>query len=191
MYLVETTAAGEHAMLDEYLPQSVRDLASLCPDVVAFGCTSAGALIGYDGERRLIAEMEATCGCPVVSTNDAVGQCLERYAARRVAIVTPYIDELNVKLRAGIERRGFDVVKLAGMGVTENVTIAAVTPDEIVGFATEQLAGHHFDLLFVSCTNFRAMAARSQLAQRFGTPVVTSNQACLQITLETLAATEC
>jgi maleate isomerase len=40
----------------------------------------------------------------------------------------------------------------------------------------------------VSCTNFRGMAARFALEERFGVPVVTSNQACLQITLEALEA---
>jgi maleate isomerase len=190
MHLVETTAAGEHAMLDVYLPQAIRDLASARPHVVAFACTSAGALIGYDGEERLIAEIAAACECPVVSTNDAVGRCIERYAPRSVAILTPYVDELNVKIRAGIERRGFEVVRLAGMGLTENFTIAEVMPDQIVAFADEQLAGVEFDLLFVSCTNFRAMTARSQLQERFGVPVVTSNYACLQLTLEMLAARE-
>jgi maleate isomerase len=190
MHLVETTAAGEHAMLDVYLPQAIRDLASARPHVVAFACTSAGALIGYDGEERLIQEIAAACECPVVSTNDAVGRCIERYTPRRIAILTPYIEELNVKIRAGIERRGIEVVKLAGMELTENFSIAEVTPSAIVAFAAEQLAGLDFDLLFVSCTNFRAMAARPQLQTHFGVPVVTSNQACLQMTLETLATRE-
>lgn len=190
MHLVETTAAGEHAMLDRYLPQAIADLASARPDVVAFACTSAGALIGYEGEQRLIERIETSCGCPVVSTNDAVGRCIEREAPRRVAIVTPYIDELNQKIRAGIERRGIEVGTVVGMGLTENFAIAEVTPAAIVEFAAERLTGAgrpgDFDLLFVSCTNFRALAARSLLQERFGSPVVTSNQACLQITLETL-----
>lgn len=186
MHLVETTAAGEHAMLDVYLPQAIKDLASARPDVVAFACTSAGALIGYEGEQRLIETISTACGCPVVSTNDAVGQCIERESPRRVAIVTPYVDELNQKIRAGIERRGIEVTRIAGMGLTENVTIAEVTPSAIVDFAAEQLSGVDFDLLFVSCTNFRGVAARHALQERFGVPVVTSNQACLQMTLETL-----
>lgn len=186
MHLVETTAAAEHAMLDVYLPQAVKDLAGANPDVVAFGCTSAGALIGYEGERRLIEDISSACRCPVVSTNDAVGQCIERHNPRRVAIITPYVDELNVKIRQGIERRGIEVVKIAGMGLDDNFAIAEVSPAEIVQFASEQLAGLEFDLLFASCTNFRALEARPALQERFGVPVVTSNQACLQITLETL-----
>ena len=46
MYMVETTPEGESAMLDDHLPGAIRDLASARPDVVVFGCTSAGALRG-------------------------------------------------------------------------------------------------------------------------------------------------
>jgi maleate isomerase len=188
MYLVETTAAGERAMLETYLPQAIEDIASARPHVVAFACTSAAALIGYEGEQRLIEGTSRACGCPVVSTNDAVGRCIERASPRRVAIITPYVDELNEKIRAGVERRGITVSSIDGMGLTENFTIAQVTPSEIVAFAAERLRGVEFDLLFVSCTNFRGLAARDALSERFGVPVVTSNQASLQITLETLDA---
>jgi maleate isomerase len=67
------------------------------------------------------------------------------------------------------------VVHIAGLGLTENFAIARVPLDRIVAFAGEQLADRSFDLLFVSCTNFRGLEARPALAERFGVPVVTSN----------------
>jgi acyl-CoA synthetase (AMP-forming)/AMP-acid ligase II len=54
MYLVETTPAGEAAMLDDHLPGAVRDLATARPDAVVFGCTSAGALRGNAYEAELV-----------------------------------------------------------------------------------------------------------------------------------------
>src|SRR5947209_4840689 len=62
MYLVETTADGEYAMLEVYLPRAVTDLAGARPDVVAFACTSAGALIGHEGEMRLVESIGTECG---------------------------------------------------------------------------------------------------------------------------------
>ena len=186
MHLVETTAAGEHAMIDDHLPQAVADIASARPHVVAFACTSAGALIGYEAEQALIESIAERCGCPVVSTNDAVGRLIERHAARRVAIVTPYVDELNVRIRAGVERRVEHVVPRNIKKKNENFEIASVTPARIVEYAAAELAGLQFDLLFASCTNFRAVAARPALIERFGVPVVTSNQATIDVTLETI-----
>ncbi len=186
MHLVETTVAGERAMLETYLPQAVTDVASARPDVVAFACTSAGALLGADGEVRLIAQLRERCRCPVVSTNDAVGTCIERRSASRVAVITPYIEELNERIRSGLERRGLEVVKVAGMGLTENFAIARVLPEEILAFTVQSLDGERFDLIFVSCTNLRGMEARPALEASLQVPVVTSNQATLEMTLEEL-----
>jgi len=186
MYLVETTAGGERAMLDTYLPQAVADIASARPEVVAFACTSTGALLGRDGEAALIDRLRDRCQCPVVSTNDAVGRSIERRSARRVAVVTPYVDELNQRIRDGLEGRGLEVVAIERMGLTENFAIARVQPQAIVDFAGDQLGGQSFDLLFVSCTNLRALEARPRLEARFQVPVVTSKQATLELCLETI-----
>jgi maleate isomerase len=186
MFLAETTETAERVMITEYVPQAVKDLASLRPDAVAFACTTGGAVLGADGEAKLIEQIAQETGSQVVSTNDAVKSRIERHNPERVAVITPYIDELNERIRAGLQGRGLNVVHLSGMGITENVAIADVQPAGIVAFAEEQLAGVEFDLLFVSCTNFRALEARRALMDRFRVPVVTSNQATIEATLEVL-----
>src|ERR671914_2171314 len=57
MFLAETTEAAERIMITEYVPQAVKDLASLHPDVVAFACTTGGAVLGADGEAKLIEQI--------------------------------------------------------------------------------------------------------------------------------------
>jgi maleate isomerase len=73
-----------------------------------------------------------------------------------------------------------ELVAAAGMGITDNVRLAEPTPSDIVDFARTRLAGHSFDMLFVSCTNFRALEARTLLESAFQVPVVTSNSAILE-----------
>jgi maleate isomerase len=186
MFLAETTEVAERAMITEHLPRAVEDLASLYPDVVAFACTSAGAVLGAEGEARLMEDIAEMTGARVVSTNDAVKNVIVRYNRQRVAVITPYVDELNARIREGLEGRGLTVARIAGLGLTENFAIARVPPAEIVAFAERSLADMDFDLLFVSCTNFRALAARPQLLERFGVPVVTSNQATIEAALAAL-----
>jgi len=57
MYLEETTPEAEGRMLDEHVLPAARDLATARPDLIVFGCTSAGALRGnqYDADlcRRI------------------------------------------------------------------------------------------------------------------------------------------
>jgi maleate isomerase len=189
VYLAETTEAAERAMVAQHLPRALEDVASLNPDVVVFACTSAGAVLGAAGEARLMEELTRVTNAPVVSTNNAVKSCIARCAPKRVAVITPYIDELNRRIRDGFEGQGLNVVHLAGMGLTNNYTIAMVPPARIVAFAAEQLAGLEFDLLFVSCTNLRGVAARSALEKHFGVSVVTSNQATIEATLAALSDT--
>jgi len=106
MFLAETTAAAEREMITRYLPQAAIDLASLRPHVVAFACTSGGAVLGSEGEAKLIEDLARTTGALVVSTNEAVKSRIERHHPKQVAVITPYVDELNDHIRAGLEGRG-------------------------------------------------------------------------------------
>jgi maleate isomerase len=186
MFLGETTAESERIMVREYVPRAVADIASIRPDVVAFACTSAGAVLGAEGERQLIENIARETGATVVSTNDAVGACIGRHNPSSVAVITPYIEELNVAIRAGLEKRGLRVASISGLGLTDNLDIGAVSPRQILELAERELVGLEFDLLFVSCTNFRAFEAREALSARFGVPVVTSNQATFDAVTEAI-----
>lgn len=188
MFLAETTAEAERIMVKKHVPQAVDDIASIRPQVVAFACTSAGAVLGVEGEARLMKEIAHVTGAAVVSTNDAVGSCIARHNPRSIAVVTPYVDELNAHIRSSLERRGLRVAGVAGMGLADNLAIGSVSPGQILKFVEAAVAGSDFDLLFVSCTNFRGVEARDALTGRFGVPVVTSNQATIDAVMEALSA---
>ena len=53
MFMEDTTPAGESRMLDEFALPAARDLGTARPDVVVFGCTSAGVLRGNDYDAEL------------------------------------------------------------------------------------------------------------------------------------------
>ena len=183
MFMEDTTPAGESRMLDEFALPAARDLGTARPDVVVFGCTSAGALRGNDYDTELCERISELTGAPVVSTIGAVRAAIEASGAASIGVITPYVDELNEKIKASIEADGTEVAAIAGLGITDNFEIAEVEPDEIAAFAVRAL-GHlaaedGIDLVFASCTNFAAMAARAAIAQRLGLPVITSNQAVL------------
>ena len=183
MFMEDTTPAGENRMLDEFALPAARDLGTARPDVVVFGCTSAGALRGNDYDAELCARIGEVTGAPVVSTIGAVRAAIEASGAGAIGVITPYVDELNEKIRASIEADGTEVAAIAGLGITENFEIAEVPAPAIVAFAERALgplaADGSIGLVFASCTNFGAMAARPAIAERLGLEVVTSNQAVL------------
>jgi maleate isomerase len=192
MYMEDTTPAGENRMLDEFALPAARDLGTARPDVVVFGCTSAGALRGNDYDAQLCERISELVGAPVVSTIGAVRAAIQASGAASIGVITPYVDELNEKIRASIEADGTHVAAITGLGITDNFEIAEVRHDEIVAFAERALgrlaAGASIGLAFASCTNFGAMAARPAIAARLGLPVVTSNQAVLAAAVARLQA---
>lgn len=186
MFLEDVTAETEARMLDEFTLPAARDLATLQPDVVVFGCTSAGALRGNAYEEELIAEIGRVCAAPAVSVAKSVRQTLRQTGAARLVVVTPYLDELNIRIRASLETDGYEVLHIEGLGIRENTAIAQVPGDEIIALAQRAVAERQPDALFVSCTNFPAVSVLPALRKAFPFPVVSSNQAVLEHTLDTL-----
>ena len=135
MYMQDTTQAGESRMLDEFALPAARDLGTARPDVVVFGCTSAGALRGSDYDAQLCERISELTGAPVVSTIGAVRTAIETSGAASIGVITPYVGELNEKIRDSIEADGIQVAGITGLGITDNFRIAEVAPDEIVAFA--------------------------------------------------------
>lgn len=190
MYLAETTAAGERRMLEAHAPQAAEDLGTLKPELVVFSCTSAGALLGIEGERDLERTLGAHSGAEIISTNAAVGARLRALGLRRIAVVTAYVDELNREIEATLTARGLDVCSITGMGITDNYSIALVTPEEIVEFVTQAVGDQDVDGVFISCTNLRAAEAAEQLARQLQVPVVTSNLAVVESVLARMGLPE-
>ncbi len=188
MYLEDTTPQGEHRMLDEHVLPAARDLATARPDLIVFGCTSAGALRGNGYDAELCRRISDLSGVPTVSVIASVRRAIAASGARRVGVVTPYVDALNQRIKESVEADGVEVAGIAGLGISDNFEIAAVQVEEILDFAGRTLRGLAIDLAFVSCTNFPAMRALPELERRLGLPVITSNQAAIAAVLALLDA---
>jgi len=184
MYLETTTPEHESIMLDQHALPAARDVGTARPHVIVFGCTSAGALRGNAYDAELCARIREETGVETISVIASVRRAIARRGGKRVGIITPYVDSLNEKIRASVEADGVDVAGIHGLGITENFAIAQVTPERIAAFAETSLGGRAIDLLFVSCTNFRAVEALPLLERALSVPVVTSNQATLEAVLQ-------
>lgn len=181
MLLETTTVEAEEAMLDDYTFSAVRLLATAKPDLVVFACTSAGALRGNSYDADLCSRITEVTGVPTISVIRSVQKVLGESSGGSVAVLTPYVDELNQRIQTSLEDDGFNVTAMHGMGITTNFDIALVEPSRIVAFAQQCFGSQPpADSLFVSCTNFQAVTARPMLQDLYGIPVVTSNHAALE-----------
>src|SRR6266511_1467586 len=160
LYLEITTPEGESQMLDHHVMPAAHDVGTARPDVIVFGCTSAGALRGNDYDRELCERIASDTGADVLSVISSVREAIGSRGAKRIGVITPYVESLNEKIKASIEAdEGVAVVGIRGLGISDNFAIAEVQPEKIVAITAETFQGQHIDLLFASCTNFRAMDA--------------------------------
>ncbi|WP_227767328.1 maleate cis-trans isomerase family protein [Zhaonella formicivorans] len=186
MYLYDTTVAGEEEMLDVHFPKALSDLATVVPDAVVFGCTSAGALRGNAYDAKLCEKITEVAKCPSISVIASVRKAIEKLKLHKVAVITPYIEALNQRIKASLEADGVEVAAIHGLGIDHNHSIGMVKPEEIFQFTMEKVQGLTVDGVFLSCTNFRAMEVYKELQAKLGLPVITSNQVALEAALEVL-----
>ena len=177
--LEDVTPEAEARMLEEDLPRAVGLIRTVAPDVVVFGCTSAGALGTLDHDDGIGETIRKGTGARAVTVLRAVLNRLQAIAPRRVAVFTPYVAELTDRIAASLAEGGFPPVKAAGMGIRANLEIGRVTPEEIGRFVESKLEGCAVDCVFLSCTNWRAIGAIEPLQRKLSVPVITSNQAAI------------
>ena len=177
--LEQVTRDAEIRMLEEDLPRAAQLIRTTAPDVVVFGCTSAGSLEGLAYDEGIGKMLGQRTGALAVTVIRAVLMQLQRNRPRKIAVFTPYQEDLTSSVTRCIEEGGYAVVKAKGMGIRENLEIAMVTPAEIIRFVESQMEGISADCLFLSCTNWRALDTIEPLRRKLGIPIVSSNQAAI------------
>jgi maleate isomerase len=152
-------------------------------DVVAFGCTSASMVIG---EERVFERIRAVrpgiaCTTPITAAFAAF-RALE---AKRVALLTPYRDDINRFMRDYIEARGFPVPVMGSFNEEDDRRAARIDAASIRDAASELGRSDQVDLVFVSCTSLRLVDAVREIEAELGKPVTSSNHAmawhCLRL----------
>jgi maleate isomerase len=76
-----------------------------------------------------------------------------------------------------LETEGFRVLRIVGLGISENERIAAVSRSQILKLADECVKALSPDAIFFSCTNFPVWEMLEELEKTFSIRVITSNQA--------------
>jgi maleate isomerase len=180
IYLEQVTREAEEAMIADELPKALRLIKTTDPHVIVFGCTSAGSLGGLESDAAIARRIEEATGAPAMTVVGSVVEQLHAIRPRRVAVFTPYMEELTRSVSQCVVDAGYELVKTAGMGILQNRDIGCVAPAEIVEFVERVFAGVGADCVFLSCTNWQAIDAIPVLRQRLGIPVISSNQATIE-----------
>jgi arylmalonate decarboxylase len=147
-------AEDDFATMLESTGRAAEDLASTGADVIAYGCTSGSMACPSD---RLLGTIEECSGKPALSTAGAILDALKSLGLKRIAMATPYLDATNEKERAFIERNGFEVSAIKGLGLGGSLEkiqkISRVPPSDVYSHAKSADTADA-DALLICCTDF-------------------------------------
>ncbi len=152
-------------------------------DVVAFGCTSASMVIG---EQQVFARLrEAQPGAKFTTPITAAMAAFDRLGAKRLAVLTPYRDDVNQAVRKYIEDRGYRVTVFGSFNEEDDSRAARIDQDSIRTAAIDLGRRDDVDMVFVSCTSLRLVGTVAEIETAIGKPVSSSNHAmawhCLRL----------
>lgn len=172
------------AML-ERMDDATRELVSLGPGVICYGCTAGSFIRGQDEDRSMCERMTALAGVPFVTTSSAVVAAVHALGVTRVAMATPYIDAVNAREQTYFAQSGIEVVSMEGLGIVGNLPKGRLAPSVAADLA-RRVDCADAQAVVISCTNFRTIEVIDELEQELGKPIVTSNQATFWAALEHL-----
>lgn len=173
----EVTMEGLQEMSDQVV-RAAAAFKGFPMDLVCFCCTTGSMVGGSDYDRRLVADIEAACGIPALTTSTALMQAFQAMKVQSVAIATPYSGPLNEMEAAFLAANGYHTTTIEGLGHTDTRVIPFVRPEEIYALARRQDV-RGADALFISCTGICALDCIEPLERELGIPVLTSNQATI------------
>jgi len=128
--------------------------------------------------EQLRAEMTAATGLPCTTMSHAVVAALRALGARRVAVATSYIGELNHRLVAYLTHEGFIVTAIEGLSVVAVREVAEVPADTLIRLGESVVRRDpSAEAVFVSCGGLLTHGVIEPLEGSLDLPAIASSPA--------------
>jgi arylmalonate decarboxylase len=161
---------------EEDIDYQSRLLGTARVELVILARTSASLFVD-DYDEVTTRQMSAGAGVPAITSAQAVGRAVRALGARRIAIVSPYSDEVNMRATRYFEsKHGLETMALEGFGAADSYAIGQLGPENALNaFARIDRPG--IEVFVVPGGNFPTMNSIAGWEREFKKPVVTTNQA--------------
>ena len=144
-------------------------LADAKVNVIAWNGTSSGWL-GFEADRQLCGKITAETGIPATTSMLALNDILERTGARRLGLVTPYLDEVQARIATNYSAIGIECAAERHLGLSDNFSFSEVSEDQIRDM-TRQVAATRPDAIAIICTNLRGAPLVEELERELDVPI--------------------
>lgn len=144
-------------------------------NVVAFGCTSGAIVIGEEEVCAQIRQVRPGIACTTPIT--AAMEGLKALKAKRIALLTPYVESVNNLFKTHIEARGVEITCIATFNHSVDAEVARIDADTLKSAIMKIGTAEDVDAVFVSCTSLRMCDHIREIEESLGKPVLASNSA--------------
>jgi maleate isomerase len=157
---------------------AIRQLSSVFPDAIAYGCTASSIVQGLDYDAHLRAEIEETYEAPSTTAAHAILTAARTLGIATTSIVSPYTREVDEAEHRYFAGAGLTVVGGACLGIADGFALAEPEPDALFELGMRGF-DERADGLVMTCLNTRSHTVIDRLERALGKPVITSTQATL------------
>lgn len=176
---VYTPRRNTLASLLQMAPHLTEAMTALVPedrlDIAIYGCTSGAMALGPEAVRAALAGRRP--GLKVTDPVSAALRGLARLGCRRIALLTPYIGEVNAMVGRFLTGQGLELLATGYFPLVDDNGRARVTDESFLAAACRLTEDPAVEGLFISCTALRTAGLIDRLEAAIGRPVVASNQA--------------
>lgn len=175
---MDTLSVEDLLKMNENVKRASLELKTAEVNIIAYGCTSGSFVKGLNFDRRLIEDIEGETGIKATTTSTAVVNALKELNVKKIAVGTPYSDEINERAKEFLEGNGFRVTNSMGLNVVPDVDIGKQEPYVAYNLG-KRVNTDDADCVFLSCTDLRTIEIIDALEKKLKKPVVSANQATL------------
>jgi maleate isomerase len=168
--------------MDEQSEQCAIELSDARCDVLAYACLigimAQGPGYHEESESKLRAATAENGGdAPVVTSAGALVRAFETLGARRIAVITPYLQDLTDTVIEYFEGEGVDVLDSMSLECPDNLEVARLDPAELLDHVDDLDHAEADAVVLSSCVQMPSLSAIQAAEDRLGKPVLSASVA--------------
>jgi len=153
-------------------------LADAKVDSICWAGTS-GSWLGFAQDEALCAAITQRTGIAATTATLALRDALRLAGIKRLALVTPYLSEVQAAIVANLTHEGFEITAERHLEDPGNYSFALHSAETVGALMNSAVQESPTEAVVVHCTNFRGLPRAAELETRLGVMVVDSVAASL------------
>jgi maleate isomerase len=165
---------------------AARELGHYKPACIVFGGSPTVAVSGYGSDKAIVDMVQKVSGIKTFAAQAAAIEALQKYGANKLAVATPFPDDVNALVKDFLEKSGFEVLSIDGLKVSyRSLTLMPLRQTYELGKRCFEVA-KHADAIYFAGAPQPCVSNIEPLEKELETFVISSLQASLWKALKLL-----